>query len=290
MPKPKSKTKSKPESKPEATPQAAGKATWVKQILSLPNDSVQKTLLVAVGICLVCSVVVAGAAVFLRPVQTANKALDFKRNVVEVAGLLQSGQSVEDAFRQVEIRIVDLETGEYTDEFDPATYSQREAAKDPATSEAVPSEKDIAKIRRRANYAPVYLVKENDQLKTLILPVHGYGLWSTMYALLALENDFDTIHGLKFYEHAETPGLGGEVQNPQWQEQWQGKELYDDKGQLRIEVLKGVVDKTKPDAKYKADGLAGSTITARGVDNLLKYWLSASGFGPYLERLREARG
>ncbi|NJN47433.1 MAG: NADH:ubiquinone reductase (Na(+)-transporting) subunit C, partial [Candidatus Competibacteraceae bacterium] len=130
----------------------------------------------------------------------------------------------------------------------------------------------------------------NDKLKTLIMPVHGYGLWSTMYALLALESDLDTIHGLKFYEHAETPGLGGEIQNPQWQGQWEGKELYDEQGQLRIEVIKGVVDKTKPDAKYQADGIAGSTLTARGVDNLLKYWLSNSGFGPYLERLREARG
>jgi Na+-transporting NADH:ubiquinone oxidoreductase subunit C len=268
----------------------ANNPSWIKKALALPNDSIEKTLIVAVGICLVCSVVVAGTAVFLKPVQAANKALDFKRNVVEVAGLLSPGGNVDEAFQQVEIRVVDLDSGEYTDAVDPATFNQVEASKDPAMSEAVPSEEDIAKIKRRSKYAAVYLVKENEQIKTLILPVHGYGLWSTLYGLLALEGDFGTVKGLKFYQHAETPGLGGEVENPKWRALWEGKQIYDEQGKVMLGVIKGTVDPSRPDAKYKVDGLSGSTLTSRGVDNLVHYWLGENGFGPYLERLHSQRG
>ncbi|MCP5425935.1 MAG: Na(+)-translocating NADH-quinone reductase subunit C [Gammaproteobacteria bacterium] len=264
--------------------------SWLQKVLSLPNDSIQKTLIVAVGICLVCSVVVAGTTVVLKPIQSANKALDFKRNVVEVAGLLPEGGNVDEAFKQVEIRVVDLDTGEYTDAVDPATFSQTEAAKNPATSEVVPADEDIAKIKRRSKYALVYLVKEDGKLKTLILPVHGYGLWSTLYGLLALDSDFDTVKNLKFYQHAETPGLGGEVENPKWRALWVGKKVYDDKGEVKLSVIKGSVTPDTPDAQYKVDGLSGSTLTSRGVSNLVHYWLGENGFGPFLERLRSQRG
>lgn len=262
---------------------------FITRFLNQPNDSIEKTLFVAVALCLVCAVVVAGAAVLLRPMQSANQAVDVRRNIVEVAGLLD-GNSIDQAFEKIETRVVDLKTGEYTDAVDPSTYDQRKAVKDPVLSETIPGDEDIAKIKRRAKYAPVYLVQEDGKLDTLVLPVHGYGLWSTMYGFLALDSDLETIVGFKFYDQRETPGLGGEVENPAWRAQWEGKKLYDDEGNLRIEVLKSKVDKTKPDAQYQVDGLAGSTLTSRGVTNLLHYWLSESGFGPYLDQLRSQRG
>ncbi len=95
------------------------------------------------------------------------------------------------------------------------------------------------------------------------------------------------MRGFSFYEHGETPGLGGEVDNPNWKQQWPGKKVYDEQGKLRITVLKGTVDRNAPDAVYQADGLAGSTLTARGVDNLLKYWLGADGYRPFIEQLQQ---
>jgi len=266
------------------------KTNWFKRMLDMPNDSIQKTLFVAIALCLACSVVVASAAVFLKPLQTANKAVDTKRNLLESAGLLKQGKSIEEAFEQVEMRIVDLETGEYTDAVDPETYDFLKAAKDPLLSEAIPAKEDIAKIKRKPKYAPVYLVKEDNELKTLILPVHGYGLWSTMYAFIALEKDLNTVAGLNFYDQKETAGLGGEVANPEWLNQWKGKKLFDEQGRPRIEVIKGSVDEGKPGSEYEIDGLAGSTLTNRGVTNLMHYWLGANGFGPYLEKLRTERG
>jgi Na+-transporting NADH:ubiquinone oxidoreductase subunit C len=263
---------------------------WIAKILAMPNDSTQKTLFVTLVMCLVFSVMVASATVLLRPWQDINKALDRKKNILDAAGLLEEGKSVDELFKQVETRIVDLDTGEYVDSLDPASYDQREAAKDPKLSEQIPADKDIAVIKRRAKYAPVYLVKQDGKLKTIVLPVHGYGLWSTMYAYLALESDANTIRGLKFYQQAETPGLGGEVSNPKWQALWKGKKVYDEKGEPRIKVIKGTVDPDKPEAKYEVDGIAGSTLTSRGVMNMVRYWLSEDGFEPYLSRLLTQRG
>lgn len=257
------------------------------RIVSMSNDTVQKTLLVAVTLCLVCAVVVSAAAVFLKPLQVKNQAIDRRKNIVEVAGLWEPGQDINQAFQKVETRIVNLETGEYTDQFDPAAYDLRKAAKDPQLGVQVPPDLDIANIKRKAKYAPVYLVKEGDKIDVIILPVHGYGLWSTMYGFLALDEDTKTVYGLKFYEHAETPGLGAEITNAGWLEQWEGKVVYDEEWGPDIQILKGTVDTEKPGAEHQVDGIAGATLTARGVMFMMQYWLSDQGFGPYLARLRE---
>ncbi len=152
----------------------------------------------------------------------------------------------------------------------------------------MPSKKDLASIKRQAKFAAVYLVEEKGGIEKVILPVHGLGLWSTLYGFIALDaKDLTTIKGLVFYEHAETPGLGGEVDNPNWKALWNGKQAFDESGRVRIEVIKGSVNPGNSEARYQVDGLSGATLTARGVDNMLKYWLGENGFGPFLARLKE---
>ncbi|MBN98621.1 MAG: Na(+)-translocating NADH-quinone reductase subunit C [Gemmatimonadetes bacterium] len=254
----------------------------------MPKETAGKTFLVAFLLCVVCSVLVSSAAVFLRPTQAINKALDKKKNILMAAGLKLEGADVDELFKNIEPKIVDMATGQYVEDIDPETYDQRRAAKDPAQSIAVPPEKDLGSIKRKANYASVYLVRKNEQVKKIILPVHGLGLWSTLYGFLALDaRDLNTIKGLVFYEHAETPGLGGEVDNPAWKALWNGKEAFDKDGNIRIEVIKGKVDPNRDGAQYQVDGLSGATITSRGVRSMLRYWLSAEGFGAYLTRLKE---
>ncbi len=181
-----------------------------------------------------------------------------------------------------------MQTGEFNAEFDTATFDSRAAARDPETSQQIAADLDLAAIKTRSRYKDVYLVMEGDKLQQLILPVHGKGLWSTMYGFISLADDLTTVNGFAFYEHGETPGLGGEIDNPSWKKQWPGKKIYDESGQTRIEVLKGTVDKNSRDAIYQADGLAGATLTARGVGNLLKYWMGDNGYKPFLEKLRQA--
>ncbi|MDR1351193.1 MAG: NADH:ubiquinone reductase (Na(+)-transporting) subunit C, partial [Zoogloeaceae bacterium] len=127
---------------------------------------------------------------------------------------------------------------------------------------------------------------EAGALEALILPIRGYGLWSTLYGFLALKPDLNTVIGLGFYQHGETPGLGGEVDNPKWKSLWPGKTLFDADGKPNIQIIKGGVDKTNPAAGHQVDALAGATLTTNGVDHLLHFWLGEQGFGPYLARLR----
>lgn len=250
------------------------------------NDSIKKTLIVAFSLCIVCSVVVSTAAVVLKPAQQANQALDKKRNILAAAGMLDENSSVEEQFAKMTTRVVDLRTGKYTDEVDPASYNERKAAKESDMSQALSADEDIAKIFRREHYAVVYLAEDADGgVEKIILPIRGYGLWGTLYGYIALEGDASTVAGIGFYEHKETPGLGGEVDNPRWKASWTGKQVYDD-GDLQIEVMKGTVDPSAPNAEYKIDGLAGATLTTRGVSNLVQFWLGENGFEPFLDNLK----
>ncbi|MZR62070.1 Na(+)-translocating NADH-quinone reductase subunit C [Alcanivorax sp. DP30] len=250
------------------------------------NESVSKTLLVAFLVCVVCGVVVATAAVSLRPVQNENKLLDKRKNILQAAGMYDAGKGVNEQFELIERKFVDIDSGDYVEM--PESYDQRKAAKDPKQSERLSGDVDTASIKSQAKVAEVYLAKdENGDLSRIILPVHGYGLWSTLYGFLALEPDANTVAGLGFYEHAETPGLGGEVDNPKWKALWHGKKLYGDQGEVEIQVIKGTVESNTPNAEHKVDGLAGATLTSQGVSNLLRFWVGENGFRPYLQRMQQ---
>ncbi len=248
------------------------------------QDSTGKTLMVAFLLCIVCSVVVSAAAVILRPMQDANKDLDRKRNILLAAGLYDDARSIDDQFSAIQTRLVDLQTGQFSDDVAEG-FDQRKAAKDPVRSIALDAKADIAKISRRENQALVYIVESEGKIDKLILPVHGYGLWSTLYGFVALESDLNTVAGLGFYDHAETPGLGGEVDNPRWKALWPGKQVYRD-GAVTLALAKGAVDPAAPDAEYQVDGLSGATLTGRGVTNLIQFWLGEDGFAPFLDNFK----
>ena len=250
------------------------------------NDGISKTLIVAFSLCIVCSIIVSAAAVILQPAQEANKSLDRKRNILAAAGMLDDSKSVDELFAQISTRVVDLRTGKFTEDVSPDSYDQRKAAKDPSASDALPAAEDLAKVARREHYAVVYLVESaGGDIEKIILPIHGYGLWSTLYGFIALQPDGNTVAGLGFYEHAETPGLGGEVDNPRWKGTWPGKQVYRD-GEVAIALIKGSVDPGSADAAWQVDGLAGATLTARGVTNLVQFWLGKNGFEPFLNNLQ----
>lgn len=278
---------------------------YKNKVLALGNDSLEKTIAIAVALCLVCAVLVSFGAVALKPLQAYNKNLDMKKNILDVAGLLEDGMDIDSAFAQkIEPKLVDLETGDYVENMNADEYDQRKAAKDPKQNIAIPKDKDIAHIRMKAKVAKVFLVKEGNDIKSIILPVSGYGLWSTLYGFLSLEPDGQTVQSINFYDQAETPGLGGEVVNPKWRALWKGKKVYaeseqpsQDKGLIEeadigepaIALIKGAVDNDKPGSQYQVDGLAGATLTSNGVTNLVRYWMSNEGFARYLNKVRTKR-
>ncbi len=252
--------------------------------MSDSRDSISNTFKVAIGVSLVCSVLVSAAAVLLKPQQERNELLYRQRIVLDVAGLYEPGIDISARFAEIDARLVDLETGDYIEMLDAREFDAAAAARDSQLGIRIPDELDVAAIRRRAIYAPVYLVRDGDSLEQVILPVHGTGLWSTMYGYLALEADGNTVRGLQFYEHAETPGLGDQIEKPSWLAEWPGKRLFDTEGNVRIEVVRGQAPEGDA-AIHQVDGMSGATLTGRGVTNLLQYWTGEHGFGPYLRKL-----
>ncbi|SFR49470.1 Na+-transporting NADH:ubiquinone oxidoreductase subunit C [Marinobacter daqiaonensis] len=252
--------------------------------------------MVALVLSIVFSVVVSTAAVMLRPAQIQNQNLDIKTNILAAAGMLEPGDSVQDieeTFSRFDVRLVDLNTGEFVEPSavgvqDPMKYDMYKAASDPDMSTNIPASEDKAGIKRRPDVAKIYTISENGEIQRVVLPIHGYGLWSTLYGFISLEGDLNTIEGLGFYAHAETPGLGGEVDNPRWKQQWVGKELYgQDKTEPEIRLVKGGVDANTRDREHKVDALSGATLTSRGVEQLVNYWMGDRGFAPFLKKLRE---
>tara|TARA_R100000750_G_scaffold4240_1_gene3234 strand:- start:507 stop:1295 length:789 start_codon:yes stop_codon:yes gene_type:complete len=258
--------------------------------MSSQKESTARTLLVALLVCLVCSVFVAGAAIALKPTQQDNRLLDKQRSILAIAGLGNpgmSGKEVKALFNdRITAKIVDLQTGTFSDTKDPLKYEPLQGAKDPAESIALTSDQDLAKLKRRERYTIVYLVQADGKLDKVVLPIRGQGLWSTLYGFIALKADLDTVSGFGFYQHAETPGLGGEVDNPKWKALWPGKTIYADDGKVAISVVKGGVDPKSPKAEHQVDALAGATLTSNGVDHLLKFWMGEEGFGPFITKLR----
>jgi len=250
-------------------------------------------VLFAAAVCAFCAIFVAGAAVSLKDRQEKNKVLDVQKKVLALAALMEEGEKLsnEEIGRRfadnVVARAVKLETGSYAEEIDADNFDQRARSADPETSRRAPP--NLAKVMRVPHHAVVFQVSENEQVKSLILPIHGKGLWSTLYGFLALEADSRTIQGIVFYEHGETPGLGGEVDNPRWKALWKGRKAFDDQWQPAIRVNKGMAGTPEEDP-YRVDGLSGATITSRGVSHTMAFWLGENGFGPYLSAYRSERG
>lgn len=261
------------------------------------KETVSRTLKVALALCVVCSVIVSAAAVSLKPAQITNRNLDIKTNILAAAGMLEQGagkDQVEETFDRFEVKLLDLQTLEYVDPSEVSaseamSYDQYRAAADPQLGRELDDDEDPASIKRKAKVARVFVLEDGDELTRVVLPIHGYGLWSTLYGFISLEGDANTIEGLTFYDHAETPGLGGEVDNNRWKQQWVGKKVYDenDLDEPKIRLVKGGVSAGASEKEHKVDALSGATLTSRGVEDLVNYWMGERGFAPYLKKLRE---
>lgn len=250
------------------------------------NDSIKKTLMVVITLSLVCSIVVSLAAVGLKPLQVKNAELDVQKNILEAAGLMQDDIDIQSVYAEnIEPRLVELKTGQFlADQSGVDAFNQRRAAKDPAQSTKLVGGEDIAKILRVPNVAKVYLVRDaQGQVDKVILPINGNGLWSMMYAFIAVDTaDANTIDAITYYEQGETAGLGGEIVNPKWRAQFAGKKLYKD-GKPALKIVKGGAQKGD---QYGVDGLSGATLTGNGVQSTFDFWFGKQGFGPFLDNVR----
>ena len=265
--------------------------------MSKPKSNNAKTISVALTLCLVCSVLVSAAAVGLKPAQVENARLDRNKNILVAAGMYDAesdtADDVTERFKDFEVKVIDLNKGNYVDDDalkaagipDRNNYDASQATKNKALSDDL-GDNDPASIGRKPKYAKVY-VKNDDAGKPemVVLPIQGYGLWGTIYGFLTLESDMNTIKGISFYEHKETPGLGARIEEPKWRAMWSGIHSYDENG----DVATGVTKAGNPKENW-VDGISGATLTSRGVSNMIQFWLGEQGYKPYLDLLREQNG
>jgi len=261
------------------------------------QDDRKKAFIVAGILCLICSVLVSTAAVSLRPRQLQNEKLDIQTSILKVAAIPKDDEQQDDeqfdsSWRKMivlgrrsdgtpngeVVSRADLPAGIDPDRFDPEKAARIESLSTEIRNNALPQ------IARRPYYSFVYeITRNNPEDDRIVLPIYGKGLWSTLYGFIALKPDCTTIAGITFYRHGETPGLGGEVDNREWKASWEGKLAFTENNfsSPSIRVVKGTAS-----GNSQIDGLSGATITSRGVNDLVRYWLGPDGFGPYLDRKR----
>ena len=252
----------------------------------MSRDSLKNTFLVAGILCVVCSLLVSTAAVGLKDKQELNKQRDKKLNILEACGLDRETADVETEYSEnVEAKLVDLANGQYVTALPDGTLADNYDVKllldDEDQHILLNRQQDLAGIEKRENIVAVYIYTKCDNQK-IVLPIRGKGLWSTLWGFVAVDSTGSVINGITFYEHGETPGLGGEVDNPNWKSKWEsGKQIYAEDGSVKVRVLKSGTPAT--DSGSQVDGLAGATITTNGLTKMLAFWLGEQGFKQFLE-------
>ncbi len=214
------------------------------------KDSTSYTFLFAAIVCVVCSLVVSSAATLLKERQDRNVRIDQQKNILGAVGL---------------------------------------QAEDPEGIETLYATR-IKELKVTDENLDLYVREDNGQPTAYAFPISGKGLWSTLYGYLALEPDGDTIKGISFYKHGETPGLGAEIEKEWFRKNFIGKKCLADDGTLAsITVVKGKVEALiEPGVqKHYVDGISGATITSRGVTTLIRVGLEQ--YGPFLKTLHKEK-
>lgn len=249
----------------------------------MQRESDLRTFIIAFVLAVICSFLVSGAAVALKAKQDRNKDLERMKNVLIAGGLYQTGMDVEKAFESIDIVFADIKTGDSVKGNVKDYFNNFKNLSTGSSSIKLAKEQDVAGIKSIPPKIPVFMVKKADgSLDKVIIPIYGSGLWSTMYGFLALEADFDTVCGITFYDQAETPGLGGEVANPVWQKTWVGKKVYDDSGNVVLAIVKGGAQ-----GVHQVDSLSGASLTSRGVQGIIRFWMGDNGFAKFFNKMKQ---
>ena len=217
------------------------------------------------------------AASALRERQQFNEEVNVKRNILMAVGVL-------DRDREMELEEIDAMYQESVQSFavDPEGTIVEGVSGESLDLEVVLQDPDTSQHRY-----PVFVATDAGGSTVYAIPVFGKGLWSTLYGYLALEADLETVRGMTFYAHGETPGLGAEIEQAWFQDNFVGKKIYDAGALRTIRVVKGTVENRIQDPgerDYYVDGISGATITGRGVSNLLETKVAL--YEPFFRRIR----
>lgn len=254
-------------------------AAW-RRLLALPNESRTKTIVMAFLVSAICAVLVSTATVMLRPIQAANRAaLEQARLEALVAGIPGMAALLQESGGELATVVIDLPRGGAAGEVTPATLA--DALADTANWTVLAPAQDIAGLGARPDFAQVYLLRQDERIELVLLPVSGAGYGGRIDAILALHGDMRTIAGLAVTGHSETPGLGARITEPAWLAHFPGTRAVDDTGATRFTVARGAAS-----TEFEVDGITGATRTGSGISQMVRFWLGPGGYGPFLAAVR----
>lgn len=217
------------------------------------------------------------ASIVLGPAQKRSVELDTKSQILNAVVEKVKIEKGTDVLALYEKRISSLVVD----------YDGNEITTDEKGNPIVAENVDILRNFKRApkdRQFPVFrLMDENnpEEVEAYILPVYGNGLWDRIWGYVAMDPEFKTIVGVAFGHKAETPGLGQRIETPEIQNRYKGKRIMDEAGKLvSIEMVKGEAGgggegsiRMFQDRPHQVDGLSGATLTAKGVNEMLKSYL-----------------
>lgn len=212
------------------------------------------TFVYAIVISVITAVLLAFASEGLKPLQQANVALDKKINILRSVRIeTQKREDIERIYKnQVTELVVDAK-GEVMSGIGANAIVLKDEVGKPAADRRL----------------PVYVYTADGGKKFYILPLYGVGLWGPIWGYVSLEGDFNTVYGAYFDHKGETPGLGAEISEKPFQQQFEGKKIMEGDQFVSVYVTK-TTDKIPYGPEHRVDGISGGTITSRGTDEMLK--------------------
>lgn len=253
------------------------------------RNSATYTVLFTLVVCTICSLVVAGAYVALGERQRADAAVFRMLDILRLTGLAESDEQLEreeifERFEAIRPRAVDMETHRFDPDVDARLFDQREASQDPTQSFVAPA--NDAGVRRVPDHTIVYERLDDDGgLGQILIPIHGQGYGGQIFGFLSLEPDLDTVNQIVFYEHQETPTLGGRINRNSWRRNWPGRRIFDDDGNVALRLVAGAGPADED--PFQVDAVSRASVTTAGVQNMINFWLGPDAFGRFLAEYRE---
>ncbi|MBF9029030.1 FMN-binding protein [Rhodobacterales bacterium HKCCE3408] len=251
-----------------------------RRFLALPNDSRTKTIAVAFAVSATCAILVSAATVYLRPIQTANRAAEEQARIESlVRGIPGMSALLERSGGTLSTVVIDLDRGRAAETVTPVTLEA--ALADPANWTTLGPGEDLAGLGQRPDYAQVFLLRDGEDVSLVLLPISGAGYNGRIDAALALTGDMNTIAGLSITSQSETPGLGARIEEEAWLSDFPGTRTRDDSGTLRFTVARGSAGSV-----YEVDGITGATRTSNAMTRIIRFWLGPDGYEPFLNAVR----
>ena len=247
-----------------------------RRFLALPMESRPKTILAAFVVSAVCAVLVSSATVILRPIQAANRAAEEEARVEAlVRGIPGMSDLLTEVGGSLSTVVVDLARGRAANDVTPSTLLATLA--DTSNWTSLDAGQDLAGLGARPDYAQVFLLRDNDLVSLLLLPIAGQGYNGRIEAVLALRGDMNTIAGVTVTRQSETPGLGARIEEGAWQASFPGQQIFDSEGAVRFSVARGTASSI-----HEVDGITGATRTSNAFTQMVRFWLGPDGYGPLI--------